>query len=542
MYRNLLHLFALALLVSVFTSCGSNVKTLPVPKDAGFVLQINSPSIASKISWQEIKATGWFSRFYQQVSSDPSDTLLQKIMDDPSNSGINVEEEMVMFVRRRGYDGYIAFEGSIKDAAGFAGFSKKMTRETPVKEGDLNLIKDDDKVLTWNNDRFVFIGQIPFFSGMSRYDDNVRRNRLTGDSLVAFAKELYGMKGGSSLASDKKYATLIGEAGDMHMWVNSENLLGDMFSKMLSFTQPAKMLEGNITAATMNFQNGKISINARNYYNDELAKVYEKYKMQNIDEAALKSIPSDNVIAVFAMNYPPEGVKEFIKILGLEGVVNSFMGKIGYSVDEFIKANKGDLMVSVSDLEITEKTVTVDGYGDESYTYTTPSTDVKVLFAASIKDKSAFEKMVGVIKLNLEGLTSSNKMPEVEYSMNDKWFAAGNSKDQIDKFLAGGTNNNAPFVSKVAGHPMAFYVDVQKILKITEASIKDSTSGKNRSFSESAKMWEDIIAYGGELGDGYMTSVFEVNLVDKNTNSLKQLNLYFDRMISSLRRAYPEPF
>jgi len=42
-------------------------------------------------------------------------------------------------------------------------------------------------------------------------------------------------------------------------------------------------------------------------------------------------------------------------------------------------------------------------------------------------------------------------------------------------------------------------------------------------------MWQDAVVYGDFKG-GTVESLFEVNLVDKTTNSLKQLNKYFDQL------------
>ena len=42
----------------------------------------------------------------------------------------------------------------------------------------------------------------------------------------------------------------------------------------------------------------------------------------------------------------------------------------------------------------------------------------------------------------------------------------------------------------------------------------------------SIKMWENIILSGGEFKNDGVTQHIEINLVDKTTNSLKQLNKY----------------
>ncbi|WP_315818017.1 hypothetical protein [Paraflavitalea speifideaquila] len=48
--------------------------------------------------------------------------------------------------------------------------------------------------------------------------------------------------------------------------------------------------------------------------------------------------------------------------------------------------------------------------------------------------------------------------------------------------------------------------------------------------TESVNLWEDVLATAGEYSNGTMTSHFEINLVNKNVNSLKQLNQYFDKL------------
>jgi hypothetical protein len=43
-------------------------------------------------------------------------------------------------------------------------------------------------------------------------------------------------------------------------------------------------------------------------------------------------------------------------------------------------------------------------------------------------------------------------------------------------------------------------------------------------------MWQDVTVTGGDFKDKSSEGQFEINLVDKNTNSLKQLNQYIDKV------------
>jgi hypothetical protein len=359
--------------------------------------------------------------------------------------------------------------------------------------------------------------------------------KLSSDSLVKFAQELYSLSGDNSLYSDKRFDAMMKEQGDMHMWMNAEQFYSGAFSGALSMLgNMNKLFEGNVTAGTINFENGKISMKSKSYYNKEIGKIYEKYKMKNVDAALLNRIPSQNIVGVFSMNYPPEGLPELLKLLGVDGAVNGFLSDFNYSVAEFVKANKGDVLLAVTDFDIKRQVVTIPGMeGQPGGTYNSTNQDLKVLFAASINDKPAFEKMVATIKEKLgDKLSQQQGFPPISYSMNDNWFAAGNSEAQVNQFLAGG-NNNWPAASKLSGHPMVFYLDLQKVLK----PMSDTTQSPGAQMvNESLKMWEDILFTGGELGDGSMTHTFEVNLVDKSTNSLKQLNLYIDRMAATRHR------
>ena len=45
-------------------------------------------------------------------------------------------------------------------------------------------------------------------------------------------------------------------------------------------------------------------------------------------------------------------------------------------------------------------------------------------------------------------------------------------------------------------------------------------------YQASLQLWDNILWKGGEFKDGALTQSFEINLIDKTTNSLVQLNQY----------------
>lgn len=534
MKRSTLFMLLTPLVVSIAVSCKQGDKNgAMIPADAGVVVHINSPSLTSKLSWKEIQQTNWFKEMYTEAS----DSLAKKLMDDPENSGIDPKADMVLFVKRQNQGGYMAFQGSVKDADAFEAFNKNISKgAVTATEGDFSSIVIENKaVVTWNDKHFVYVMDAPM-GGASEYmlegDGAQQSSSFPPDSLRKFGKSLFILDNENSLGENKRFSTLLKEDGDIHLWINTENLSGGLGAGMLSMMRLNVLLEGNVSATTVNFGDGKITMKSRQYYGKEMTDLIEKYSPKPISDDIVNRIPTQDVAAAFVMNYPPEGLKEFIKLIGVDGMVNGFLGKAGYSVDEFIKANKGEIIVAFSDFKMENKTMTVPNEYGEPYTYSTNTPDIKFLFCASIRDKAAFDKLISTINSQLPAEASEQLSSKFNYKVNNNWFAASNSPEYVDKFLAG-TNNKVPFADKISGHPFGGYIDIQKLLAATSSGITDSSA--KDAINASIKLWQNVVFHGGEVKDGAMISEGEINLMDKNTNSLKQLNQYLDVLSKSYK-------
>jgi Domain of unknown function (DUF4836) len=502
---------------------------LLVPEDAGVVIHINSPSLSSKLSWEEISQTEWF----QEISKEATDSTAQKLLKDPGQSGIDIKADLVFYIKKQGRGGYVAFTGKVKDAATFEAFNKEISKgeATVTKDGDISYMTSNKSgILAWNSSRFVYIGDSPLGDMQQAFErrGSYESYKFPVDSLKMFGKTALTLKSGDNLDKDSRFGSLIQDGSDVHIWANASALYNNSLGGgVLSMMKLNMLLDGNVSANSLNFDNGKIAVKSKQYYGEEMSRILDKYPAKPLSEDVINRIPSQNVVGVFAMNYPPAGLNEFLKATGIDGMANGFLGPMGYSVEEFIKANKGELLLSVSDLEVkTQEKVMQMGEGQEPYRYTNTEPDMKVLFAASVNDKAAFDKLIGIALAETKGMNSANS-PEIHYKLDNNWFAASNSQEHVDKFLAGGSAKNA-VADKISGHPFGLYIDIQKIIKSTGSAVTDS-SGK-AAMTASANMWQDVIASGGTYKDKAIDFQFEINLVDKNTNSLKQLNQYINTM------------
>ncbi|MEO5647048.1 MAG: hypothetical protein ABIQ56_01730, partial [Chitinophagaceae bacterium] len=204
--------------------------------------------------------------------------------------------------------------------------------------------------------------------------------------------------------------------------------------------------------------------------------------------------------------------------------INMFLGQQGFTLEDFIKANKGDILLAVSDINMVRDTTSFPSRIDTLVPSRKKPRQVDVLFSFSIGDRVAFDKLLTVAR------KIGGEMPSEEISSNgnDKYFAIGNNPDGIKSYIAGG-NNNPAFLDKLKGHPFGAFFDIQYIMKAFQGEAARDSTG-NYVLAESIKFWENAYMTGGDFTGGALRSKTEINLMEKSTNSLKQLNQYIDRI------------
>lgn len=530
------HLFRIRLIaafaaVLFLGSCSkTNKPGRMVPRDAGFIMHWNSKSLSGKINMAELKQADWYKQMTDAFQNDTSsrNELMNKFRNLSQSSGVDSLSDFVFFMDNSGGTGTkMVLEGGIKDASKFESFVKTVYPVGNItKDGELQVMNIEDKaILIWNSDKMVVGFQLPERSRNSFNNDNGNNNEMDKPMMTAYCKHLYNLKEDSSMAKDEKFTDLINTEGDLHAWVNFEKLVGNMPQMgMLSMMKMDNIFNGNITAYTLNFENGKISLKSRGYAGKELNDLLKKYNGGGINTDMLKNIPSNDVVGVFAMHFKPEGLKELVKLTGMDGFIDLMLAHNGFTIDDFVKANKGDILFAVSDLTMKKDTVKFGGEEIKMDPIIVDKPDAKVLFAASINDKDAFSKLINFAKKQ-GGEEFSDK---INYNSNKDYFVLGNSAVYNNKFLAGG-KTELPFLNKMSGSPYGMYIDLQKILKLVgQQGIKDSLGKK--AMDESLKIWENVMLTGGDYSNGGTNQVLEINMVDKNTNSLKQLFRYMATM------------
>jgi len=520
---------ATALLLMASCSKKTNTQGRYVPANAAVVVHVNSEAITAKLPWEEVKQNELFKTMYADSSLS---SLVKSALDNPENTGIDIKKDMIFFMMKDSTGGYVVFQGAIKDAAKFKTYNAAALKNAAASEKNgVQYLTDKRTTVSWDKDKFIVVADAPEMINAGNFDKVMNRDSIVPAPSpvivvrdgISTAAALYTLAENKSMANDEKFSKLVNSKGDIHFWMNTEALYeGNAGMAAMSMVNLRKLYEGSFTAGTVNFDNGLVNVDLISYAGKEMSDLWKKYGGTKISSDLTKRYPAKNVAAFFAINFKPEGIKEFVKLLGVDGFINMGSSLLGFNLDDFVKANKGDVMLALSD-------ITKDSAG---------KTSANFLFAATVNDKVSFDKLVAAgSKMGKDKLGSDAS--KLFYNRNDPYFAIGNNKTAIDDFVGKNGNSQFDFLNKISSSPIAGYANLQYIL----TSMKE-TAGKDSlgmlALDLSSKMWKDATLNGGEFKDGGVSQHIEINLQDKTTNSLKQLNTYFGRMSTILKEKNKE--
>lgn len=504
----------------VFSSCKSKLNTAKmVPADAIFVSYFNTKSMLDKVPYSELKETQIFKDAF-------ADTTLpewgKKLLEDPQQAGIDLDKGLMMFINKGNEkSANIVVEGAVKNAGDFEKFNKNLDATAQVsKEKYINiLVLKNKSVVGWNDKDFIYVINMDASGNdLESFSDSTLPKMPEGniEEAKAYCQRLFSLQEDSSLAKDKRFSNLMDAKGDMKVWLNNERLFELSPSLgMLSMLKINDLIKDSRSTYVVEFDEGKIEAEQKTYVGKDLYNLVKKYQGDNISSEQISKIPSNDIVGFLGVNFKPEGLKEFFKLLGIDGMVNMYTNQMGFSVDDLVASQNGHWTFSVSDLKMTPNTDTT--------VFSKNFPEFNFLAAIGIGDKARFDKIFAVLK------NFSGNDPDVNFIETDKMFVGSNNKTFADEFVAGKHTDKPEWTGELTDHPIGFFLDVNKILqKSGDAASKDST--ESAMLQKSLAMWKNIISTGGEADDGAVKMKTTVNLVDKNTNSLKQLNSYIDQM------------
>jgi len=512
-FQTVLFVFAASLLM-VSCSKKSNTQGKNIPANAAVVVIVNGASISTKLPWEEVKQN----ELYKILSTDSGmSSIAKSALDNPDNTGIDSKKDLIFFMVKDSSGAYVGATGTLKDEATFKVYNTAtLTMGIAAEKDGVQFITDRTTSVSWTKEKFFIVFDAPQINQANQLNRMMMDDSTASQvgnkprNVEAVAASLHKLEEKNSLAKNEKFSELMGSKADVHFWMNSEALYeGDAAMAALSMLNISKLYKDSYNTATVNFENGQINLDSKTYSGKEMSDIFKKYSGANINKEMIQRMPAKDVAVLFAMNYKPEGLKELIKLTGVEGLINIGASQLGFNVDDFIKSHNGELLFAITDIKIDSM-------------FGTPNPNV--LFSTGVGDKASFDKIVNAAQK--AGAQMASASPNsIYFTSNGKIFALGNQKGMVDNFVNKDAKSNFAFLDKISGGPIGGYFNLQYILTSLKPSVKGDSSAIIM-MDASLKMWDNILISGGQFKDGSLQQHVEINLVDKNTNSLKQLNNY----------------
>ncbi len=519
MFMKLRTLFFVFIAAVALASCGNKGgKTgLLVPKDAFMVVHINGASLSSKLSWQEIQQSQWYQAVQKKLQTEEhADSVAMKIFENPEASGVDTKSDMVYYLVSRAKKLLLVVNGKLGDATKFENFLKQVgnTSAPVVKDGVSSVSIQDRSVVIWDKNHWLALTTMPAGELLTQGDDfGMRDVTVSTDTLRGYGQDLLAVKGSKLLDADKRFADLVTDGKDLHVWFNTETYfklaMNGRMSMASMFANIGDIVKDNIATYSVDFGNGKITADSRHYYGDKMSSLFKKYEGKPVTAEKAELLPDDVVMAA-AINYQPAFFKELINTLGLDGIVNALTAQAGFSIDDFVKANAGDVLFAMSNFQ--GKSAADSAANDK------PDSDIT--FGVSVKDKAAFDNLITLLWQR-----SHSKENALTYKLENNWFAASTQPANVERILSGKGSKSA-YTDKIIGHPLGLYLNVQRFIEEGSKQSTDTTATKVAALASSTL--RELLVNGGEFTKNYMSMHAELTLADPTTNSLKQLNTLLD--------------
>jgi len=514
--KNKLSVFAIiAVIIIAFTTCKKPVPELSlyVPKDASFVLTIDSKAIMDKIASSGITIDS-FATIFNKKNNEYA-----LHWNDIKNSGIDLDKPVYVFAKetnsmQAGNITSSGFIAQVQDAAKLEAFLKKESVGADVLSGSkYKYIKLKDEVIAGWTDK-VFI--ISFVKG----GDNSKGNYSTGEGMASQLQltTLFTQNESASIAAVDGFRDMLSKSGDIHYYTNTAaNLNTAMIPGM---AKANTLLEDSYSEGTIDFEKGKITATGESHYGKALADILKKYPSRSIDKSMISAYP-DSISGFGIASFDPKVLIDILHYLGVDMMADGFMTNLGFSTSDVVNAFSGDIAAIFSKSKNPATETNIHG--------------ADFILNMRIGDKAAFDKvMTGLVNKRL--LTKNGDQYQlgsggghgfvIETTGNALLIGSGD--ELIKAYETGNVKASLPAdIDKALNDKsMALYVDINSIFN------KTSVAGNagNEMMSTARTTFKDFIGTA-DKGDGKtIKGSFQLDLVDQHENSLASLAKFIATM------------
>lgn len=508
-----------------------------IPKDAVVVTGINLTSLSKKIAWNVI--TG--SKLYKEMQDRLPEKNAKDALSGLEKSGLDFTNVVYVYLKAdTRYPNGEKMVGLVplSDAGEWEAYIKKTLPDVKItthgdrKEASLAT----GMYVGWNKELMVIINAMTI-----GHDADMEEGKtMDATALSAEIENVFNAGKENAMTSDPHFSGLEKEGHDISLFVNYEQLMGQMSGSIAEATSMnmASQLWKNAAFTTgIDFVKGKITADMHYFLSDEMKEIGTELGSANADKDMVDRLPMQNMDMVVAVHLSPKGIKALLEKMNLLGLLNMGLAAQGMSAESLLDAFTGDMAFMMNDFSLQSENVT-DTFMNKAVVHPEQKTGLTMTYAIKLAKRQNLDKVVKMAEdmgLQKEGngyVIPIDAKNTVHILLSDQYLVASNKMENAAGFLAGKfkQEKKPEAVSKnVMGHPWAFYFDVQQFCRDIDAGI---TSSKQDSLMivESKKLLKDVSLTGGAFKGNSFEYHLDINFMNTDENSILALMDYSMRM------------
>jgi hypothetical protein len=553
----LLPLLALLILVASCSKAPEHASYLP--KDAQFVISVNTGAMQKKLTWSFI--TG--SDLLKDLRESGAGEQLPAAMSDLQNSGLDFSSTLYFYTKAD-----TRFEGStrvnavlpVSSAAKIGDYIRKHIPNARISERGGRQVAMMDKACASWNDKVLILSNIAMhketvetpasidtLGGAEIPVEAYTTTQETPDSALTLAElDSAFVKPADNLLADKRFKQLETENHDVSFWISYDQLMNGLRGRqemsMMSGVLGGSFWENSAMSAGLDFNNGEIVAKGKYFVSDSMRPVAKEFAKENVDAGMLQRVPANGLNMAMGYHLNTAALKMMLDKMGMSAMANMFLADKGMTLEDILGAFTGDMVLAINNFRVETKMQEVDSvmreqYGITPYEVKKPAMDL--VFAMKVKDQAKMQRLMGFVS-QMGMLTSSapnvwtlaNSSDGSVLMQQNDYLIAGSTQPVAAAFLSANGSMAPAVKQEISGHPYGIWADVNSLVNAAGPLASESASD-SMAYNAVKGVFGTFTANGGEFQNDASTFSMKLEFTNKQENSLLQLAQLMQRVAAS---------
>lgn len=557
----------LAVWLIFFTACSSKTpkEAAYIPKDAALVAVLNIEEVKNKLKKGRLNidslTKSLFKKEYFSYDTSYSGEVktFTRIIKEPVIPATQIEKVLLFVQTKTLTDNSVTYSINILGMADnlnnifYQPNGQKAINE-PIIQDEKNFKTFYDSIskyrMSWNDEitmvTYFYHEVKPVFDTLEMTfkmpaDPNIQQESKS--EVVQFFNQSLD----KSMASVDYFTDMFKEKADGYIFTSSNSSIQTLRNSPLNFPQLEELLKDNYTCATLHFETGKVRMQSTSYFNPTLSSLLRQYAGPVINWSLVKDFPQGTINMLAMASFQPEIIGGVLRQLELKSFADNFLSKSNLSLDDVVKAFKGELAVVVSDISVKEPDPMT--HRDE-LSLQVGKTTGQLLVRIPVGDGNSYRKLMDAAVKNGWLMKTGNvyrSVPEYRllnvFVMGDEknLFIASDSSVYANYLAnAGKTNefiNQAAFRQNNAATSL-FYFNIAATLQGMQAADLDYSI--SRSFQIVSSHLKELTVTNDNFDGKSLHNNIELTLQDEKTNSLVSLTKMLAVLAKELNWTFEE--